>query len=141
MLRSVYSKLFRRNVRGYSAVDMDGVCKVCDKSVLFIKEAIYEGFTKTGEALKCSSCGAMQEPCEAGDAVSADVPGIFSDEDRSPAINLFADGENKTICRYCVHYVVNPFTQRCGLHEREIEATDTCFDFTVSGADEEDAES
>lgn len=33
------------------------------------------------------------------------------------------------ICRHCVHYVVNPFTQKCMLHHRDVSATDTCPDF------------
>jgi hypothetical protein len=33
------------------------------------------------------------------------------------------------ICRNCRSYVVNPFTQKCMLHEREVTATDTCPDF------------
>ena len=119
---------------------MDGTCKACGKSVLFIKEGIYDGFTKTGEALKCSSCGALQDEGEAQINAAPSTPSIFSDEDRSPAINLFAEGENKTICRYCEHYVVNPFTQRCGLHEKETEATDTCFDFKEKPEEDEEGE-
>ena len=49
------SGLFTGTSSVYNRTVMDGTCKACGKSVLFIKEAIYEGFTKTGEALKCSS--------------------------------------------------------------------------------------
>jgi len=43
--------------------------------------------------------------------------------------DIFAEDEKGRNCRYCKHYVVNPFTQRCGLHGRTVEATDTCEDF------------
>jgi hypothetical protein len=124
---------------------MDGKCLACGQEVLFIKEAVYDGFTKTGDVLKCSSCGASQDAPDAGgddDPLIANtpskLPSIFSEEDRSPGIDLFADGENRIICRYCEHYVLNPFTQRCGKHDKEVEATDTCFDFTAQTEGEDE---
>ena len=108
---------------------MDGLCEGCGKSVLFIREAVYDGFTKTGELLKCSQCGYIVEGEAAEVLEKPKPPSLFTDEERSPEINLFAEGENRVICRYCVHYVVNPFTQRCARHKKEVQATDTCCDF------------
>ena len=62
---------------------MDGVCAGCGKSVLFIREAVYDGFTKTGELLKCSQCGhivegeasEVLEAVEAGGVLGLDLLG------------------------------------------------------------------
>jgi hypothetical protein len=119
---------------------MDGTCKGCGKSVLFIREPVYDGFTKTGEILKCSQCGHIAEG-EASDVLATpEQVDIFTDADRSPEINLFAEGENRIICRYCVYYVVNPFTQRCARHKKEVQATDSCFDFEERVEEEEEEE-
>jgi hypothetical protein len=48
-------------------------------------------------------------------------------------VNPFGDlaqGAILRICRNCRSYVVNPYTQKCMLHEREVTATDTCDDFS-----------
>jgi len=42
---------------------------------------------------------------------------------------VFGDDEYGRTCRHCRHYIVNPFTQRCDLHKKEVEATDFCPDF------------
>jgi hypothetical protein len=47
-------------------------------------------------------------------------------------VNPFGDdaaGGPLRICSNCRSYVVNPFTQKCMLHEREVTATDSCPDF------------
>jgi hypothetical protein len=51
---------------------------------------------------------------------------VFTDADRSADVDVFEENEAGHLCRYCVHYVVNPFMQWCALHKREVEATDTC---------------
>jgi rubredoxin len=104
-------------------------CPVCGKETLVIKEAVYEGFTRVGERMKCAVCGhAFDAPAEEPTPVRK-VPAIFSDDDLPPAVKIFDEGENRTICRYCKNYLVNPFKQWCGRHEKEVEATDTCPDF------------
>jgi hypothetical protein len=58
------------------------------------------------------------------------APRIFSDEEKPVAPELFKEAEKGRFCRYCKHYVVNPFVQRCARHGKEVEATDTCREFT-----------
>ncbi len=97
-----------------------------------IVEPVYEGFTRIGERQRCAVCRhAMTMPGSeakgtAETTASRKLPSIFSEEDRSPQIHLFNAGENERLCRYCRHYTVNPFRQWCGLHRRDVEATDTC---------------
>lgn len=104
-------------------------CTACGADTLIKREPIYEGFKKIGEKFLCVSCGYQY-------ASESEIPfkekkkiEVFGDDDRSRAIDIFDDDEKKRNCRYCRHYLVNPFTQRCGLHEKEIQATDICFDF------------
>ena len=107
------------------------ICSACGAEALVVRQPVYEGFRKTGEEFVCSACGHVY-PAESDvpfKTASGAAP-IFSDADRSAAPQLFADGENRQICRYCVNYVVNPFTQWCGVHRREVEATDSCDEFS-----------
>ena len=105
------------------------MCPVCGKETLVIKEPVYEGFTRIGERMKCAVCGHTFE-APADHAPARKTPAIFTEADRPAAVKIFADGENRTICRYCKNYLVNPFTQRCALHQKEVQATDTCDDFS-----------
>jgi hypothetical protein len=108
-----------------SAVEI--ICNHCGADTFLKREAIYEGFTKTGDRLSCSSCGHEF-------ATEADVPfkarrsgpKIFTDADRSAKIEVFDGSENRGLCRYCANYIVNPFTQFCSVHKKEVQATDTC---------------
>ena len=63
---------------------------------------------------------------------------VFTESDKSRRVDVFEDHEKQSTCRYCEHYVVNPFTQRCGLRFREVEATDSCGDFVLREEEEED---
>jgi len=97
---------------------------------LLKREAVYDGFTKAGEILICSSCGFEYEseedvPFKAQTA----EPIIFTEADRSASVAVFDDGENRNLCRYCANYIVNPFTQFCAIHKKEVQATDTCGQF------------
>ena len=83
-----------------------------------------------GETFRCAACGYVYSKEE-------DVPykgktatqQLFTEADRPTQPTFFKEGENRIICRYCKHYVVNPFTQWCGVHQKEVEATDTCEQF------------
>ena len=57
---------------------------------------------------------------------------IFTEADRSAKVEVFAESENKRLCRYCVNYIVNPFTQFCAIQKKEVQATDTCERFEQS---------
>ena len=115
-----------------SAVEI--LCSHCGADTLLKREALYDGFAKTGEKLMCSSCGfeyASEE--DVPFKVYQDAPKVFTDADRSAIIEVFDEGENQQLCRYCANYIVNPFTQFCARHKKEVQSTDTCDKFTESG--------
>lgn len=103
------------------------LCTACGRESLLKREPRFENFKKVGERLSCLACG-HEYPSE--DAVpfkqKRGAPAIFSDADRSPRPAVFTEGERADLCLHCVHYVVNPFAQRCELHKRFVQATDTC---------------
>lgn len=101
-------------------------CPGCDRDTLLLRTPRYEGFTRVGEALNCAGCGHAF-------ALEDEVPfreekkiSIFTDADRSTVVDVFKGDPRGRLCRYCAHYVVNPFRQWCGLHRKEVEATHTC---------------
>lgn len=94
-----------------------------------MREPLYEGFKRVGEELRCAACGhRFASESEVPFKKSAAAK-IFDESDRPKAARVFAENEAERICRRCAHYVVNPFVQWCGLHKREVEATDTCPSF------------
>jgi len=92
-------------------------CPVCGKVTLVVRRPVFEGLRKIGEKLSCVACETEFEEDTEVDFVEKEAPKVFSEED------------GVRLCLHCVHYIVNPFTQRCTLHTREVEATDTCPDF------------
>ena len=106
------------------------ICSACGEDTLLKREPIYEGFAKTGEELTCSACGHVFESEEAVPFKELEAaPEIFSDADRSESVDLFEEDENKSLCRYCANYVINPFMQFCSAHKKEVQATDSCNQF------------
>ncbi len=106
------------------------ICSNCGADTLLKREAVYDGFTKSGERLTCTACGfeyasEADIPFKAREA----APEIFTDADRSAKVEVFDDGENERLCRYCANYIVNPFTQFCSVHKKEVQATDSCEQF------------
>lgn len=111
------------------AASLEIVCKACGKDTLVRREAVYEGFKKTGEKYVCASCGhAYGSEAEVPFKVSR-RSAVFTDADRTPKVEVFRAEEKGRTCRHCANYLVNPFTQRCGLHFKEVQATDSCADF------------
>lgn len=105
------------------------ICSACGDETFMRREPVYDGFAKAGEKFICVSCGYEF-------ANEEDVPfkekkktTVFNADDAPRRIDVFHDNEKGIYCRCCRHYIVNPFTQRCGLHEKPVEATDTCEDF------------
>jgi rubredoxin len=105
------------------------VCSKCGADTLVKREPVYEGFRKVGERWVCTACGHVYDREGEVPFKETAAVGIFTDEDRPRRIDVFEAGEKNRNCRHCRHYVVNPFTQRCGLHRRNVEATDLCDDF------------
>jgi hypothetical protein len=93
------------------------------------REPVYEGFSKVGERLLCVSCGhefAGEENVPFKDVAR---PKLFGEADRSAKVVIFSSDDDLRNCRHCAHYVVNPFVQRCNLHQREVDAMDLCDQF------------
>jgi len=115
------------------------ICNECGAEAFLSREPVIEGLTKVGEQLSCSACGFVFESEEAVPfKEKASAPVIFTDADRSKKVEVFEEGENKRLCRYCAEYVVNPFMQFCSHHKKEVQATDTCGDFKPSDSAEGD---
>ena len=107
------------------------ICSNCGADTLLNREAVYDGFTKSGERFLCASCGfEYASEAEVPFKIKNTAPKIFSDADRSAKVEVFDEGENQQLCRYCASYIVNPFTQFCAIHNKEVQATDTCAQFT-----------
>ena len=105
-------------------------CEACGEVVLARREAIYDGFKKIGEMAICTACGHRHQPdAELEEAAAETRPSIFGDDDRPEKPAIFDDSEFQRCCRYCKHYILSRFDQRCGLTQKTVEATDLCFDF------------
>ncbi len=105
-------------------------CSNCGQDALLLRKPRYDGFTRVGETLTCASCGHEFASEEEVPFRHRAAPRVFTDADRSNEVKVFAEGEARGLCRNCAHYVINPFIQWCGLHKKEVEATDSCNDFT-----------
>ena len=103
------------------------ICSHCGNETLLQREAVYEGFNRVGERLTCSSCGfEYASPEDVPFKEKRTAPKLFTDADRSKKVKVFDESENARLCRYCANYIVNPFTQFCAIHKKEVQATDTC---------------
>ena len=115
------------------------VCDACGEDTLARKEPVFDGFTKVGEQYVCVSCG-HEYPSEA-DTPFKDArrdPKLFSDDEKARKVEIFDDSEKGRFCRHCTYYVVNPFVQRCDLHNKFVEATDVCDRFNRKPESESD---
>lgn len=113
-----------------TAGSMRITCTTCGEESLVRREPVYEGFKKVGERFICTACGhAFEREEDVPFSKARKRPNIFVDDDLPATLNIFKDDERQKNCRYCSHYTVNPFTQRCGLHNKEVQATDFCPDF------------
>ena len=110
---------------------VESICLHCGAETFLKREPVYEGLKKIGETLSCAACGFLF-PSESEVPFKAHVaaPNIFTDADRSEKVAVFDEGENRRICRYCADYVVNPFIQFCSRHKKEVQATDSCPQFS-----------
>jgi hypothetical protein len=107
------------------------ICTCCGAESFLHREPVYEGLKKTGEELSCSACGfVFQSEAAIPFKEQASSPKIFTEADRSKKVEVFNEGENKLICRYCANYVVNPFMQFCSRHKKEVQSTDSCPQFS-----------
>ena len=101
-------------------------CPACHQDTWLSRTPLYESFTKTGETLRCALCHHVFASEQNIPFKESGRPKVFREEDKPRAIRVFREDEKGRICRYCAEYVVNPFLQRCGLTNREVQATDMC---------------
>jgi hypothetical protein len=104
------------------------VCTACGAETLVRRETVYDGFVKKGERFLCLSCGHAYPDRASVPFKTRRTAAIFTEADRVRKPEVFASDEARN-CRRCRHYVVNPFTQRCGLNWKIVQATDTCGKF------------
>lgn len=114
-------------------------CPGCKTDSLLLRDPVYDGFTKTGEMLKCATCGFEFDDEASVPYVAKRNAPVFTDADRSAAVQVFTSDEADRLCRHCANYVVNPFMQWCSQHKREVQATDTCEQFTAKKEQSRDA--
>lgn len=107
------------------------ICTACGIDSFLLRKPQYEGFKKIGEMFACAACGHEYQN-------EAEIPykkrktlTIFSDADQPQSVTVFEESEKGRICCYCKNYLVNPFKQWCAHHKKEVEATDTCDQFTL----------
>jgi uncharacterized protein YbaR (Trm112 family) len=113
-----------------SAPGIEMTCPACKREALVRRKPKYDGFKKVGEELSCAQCGHVFDSEAEVPFKQARKPALFQADDRPRTPKVFRGDENARLCRYCAEYVVNPFTQRCNRHRRDVQATDTCRDFT-----------
>ena len=127
-------------MKGREPAKVELRCPACGRDSWLLRKPRYEGFTKTGEALTCALC-AHEFASEAEiDFKDSRTPRVFTENDRPRPVKVFREDEKGRMCRYCAEYVVNPFLQRCGLHQCEVQATDTCPHYTPKPPPKEAAE-
>jgi hypothetical protein len=112
------------------------VCPSCGSEALLVRTPVYDGFTRVGETLSCSGCGHEFENEDAVPFKDQPRVQVFTEADRSASVEVFDENEAR-LCRHCRNYIVNPFTQWCGLHKKEVEATDSCDRFEPAAEPEE----
>ncbi len=105
------------------------ICTACGKETLLRRTPKYKGFKRIGEELSCMSCGHVFANEETIPFKQKNKMSVFTNEDKTPPIHIFDLDENKQLCRYCDHYVTNPFVQRCSYLKKKVEATDSCEHF------------
>src|SRR5574341_966135 len=92
-------------------------CPNCRQNApLKIEKVFDDSFNLIGEKKFCSFCKyefGMEE-----------IPYI-----QTKSQKIFDPQAERRICLYCKNYVVNPWTQKCMLWQKEVTATDTCEKF------------
>ena len=105
-------------------------CAQCHQTTLVRVEPVYDGFKKIGEAYICTACGARYaSAAETPFVQGTSRPQVFTEADKPILPSIFGDDERQRCCAWCTHFVVNPFNQRCGLTNKETQATDLCVRF------------
>ena len=114
------------------ASTMEIRCRACGRVTLARPEPVYEEFRKVAETFVCTACGHRYPSRNETPFLHADTrPAVFSEADKPAVVRVFRSDEHRRSCAWCRHFIVNPFYQRCGLTNREVEATDVCVRFSA----------
>ncbi|MBQ4107385.1 MAG: hypothetical protein IJC73_07395 [Lentisphaeria bacterium] len=112
-------------------------CPHCGEESLVKKQALMDGFRKTGEILICALCQAR-----VGEPAAPGADGGVEDRCRNLAALLGGDEREKTVltadagtrfCRDCRHFIAHPFLARCGLNGEPADPMADCPEFTARG--------
>lgn len=104
-------------------------CTACGKTAFVRAEPVFHGFTKVGEAYICLACGhryasAAETPFV--ESTGENGGGLFHATPKKDLADLLGiDGRHHS-CRWCAHWILHPFEQRCGLTNKKTESTDEC---------------
>lgn len=105
------------------------ICPACGKETLLKRSPRYAGFKRAGEILSCSLCAHVFADEDEVPFKKKKQSALFDRSELNARPQVFTPAEASRLCRHCAHYVVNPFVQRCSLHKKEVEATDSCTQF------------
>lgn len=93
-------------------------CPKCGQKAPLKTQKIFDDhFNAAGEKKLCSLCKFEFQNDE-------DIPYIETKTQK-----IFDPHAERRICQYCKNYVVNPWTQKCTLWNKEVTATDSCASF------------
>ena len=105
-------------------------CPACGQESVLKRAPRYDGFTRVGETLACAACGHVFADEAAVPYQEKKALAGFDEKQLPAPPRVFQQNENARLCRHCANYVVNPFVQRCSRLKKEVEATDTCPQFS-----------
>ncbi len=113
------------------ARSLEIICTGCGDRSLVRAEPVFEGFRKAGEAFICLNCGHRYESEVVTPFAKRDAgPDVFSAAEReAPKLSIFAEDELHKSCRWCKHFIISAFDQKCGVTLQQTEATDLCLKF------------
>lgn len=111
-------------------------CPHCGNNYFLKKESVMDGWTKTGEVLKCASCGAVvetlsavrEQPESAENSAKTNALAALLGEEVQTAVNPLA-GTEKRFCRDCKYRVMNAFRIYCTKHDKDVGPMDDCADY------------
>lgn len=113
---------------------LDIVCTACGADTFVRQVPEYDGFVKVRVRFVCAVCAHEFDGEENVPFKEKKTVNLFDEDNKPKKPVVFNDGETARTCRRCIHYVVNPFAQRCGLRQEFVEATDGCESFSLAAA-------
>ncbi len=113
-------------------------CPHCGKNSFLKKETVMNGWTKTGEVLKCASCGYLvchldphaDKDSDPLQSPSADrLKNLLGEDHFAEKPKISAEEEEQRFCKDCTFLIPHPFVLRCTKNNRTVNPMDDCPDF------------